>query len=67
MMFSRVIRRTVLCVGLTVAPVYAADAPSGKREGVEVDKPSTVRHLVPAERLEAAAAQQFAALKRDAA
>lgn len=50
--------------GLTTAPSAAADATP---DGVSVGKASAVRKLVPAERLERAAAQQFAQMKQQAA
>ena len=44
-----------------------AAQPAAKPEGVEIGQPSALRHLVPAERLEHAAAQQYGALMRQAA
>jgi predicted Zn-dependent protease len=39
---------------------------SPKHEGVDVSQPSSLRRLVPAQQLESASAQRYAALKRDA-
>ncbi len=63
-----VLRRLLLAAALAfLAPHAAAQQPAPKQEGVEVGSPSAFRHLVPAERLEQAAAQQYAALMRQAA
>ena len=55
----------VLAGGLSAPLALAKSEPSN--DGVEVGKPSVLRNLVPAERLERSAAQQYAAIKRDAA
>jgi len=60
-------RRLALSLALALAAAGAAAQPAAKAEGVEVGKPSALRHLVPADRLERAAAQQYGALLRQAA
>jgi predicted Zn-dependent protease len=60
-------RRLALSVSLALAVAGASAQPAAKGEGVEVGKPSALRHLVPADRLERAAAQQYGALLRQAA
>jgi predicted Zn-dependent protease len=67
----RALRRALAAAALALlAPALAAQPaakPPAQAEGVEVGSPSALRHLVPAERLEQAAAQQYTALKRAAA
>jgi len=63
----RRIRHALLSFALAVLAAGAAAQPAGKAEGVEVAKPSELRRLVPADRLEQAAAQQYTALLRQAA
>jgi predicted Zn-dependent protease len=60
-------RRFLLSLALVLAAAGAAAQPAAKADGVEVGKPSALRHLVPADRLERAAAQQYGALLRQAA
>jgi predicted Zn-dependent protease len=60
-------RRLALSLALALAAAGAAAQPAAKSEGVEIGKPSALRHLVPADRLERAAAQQYGALLRQAA
>jgi len=62
-----VLRRLVLALVLAALAAGAAAQPAVRSEGVEVGKPSALRHLVPADRLERAAAQQYGALMRQAA
>jgi len=58
---TRRIAAWLLLAGLLAGPAGAAD------EGVHVGKPSALRNLVPAEQLERQSAQQYGALKRQAA
>ena len=60
-------RFILLVAALAAFTGGAAAQPVAKPEGVEVGQPSALRHLVPADRLEEAAAQQYGALKRQAA
>ncbi len=60
-------RLILLVAALAAFAGGAAAQPAAKPEGVEVGQPSALRHLVPAERLEQAAAQQYGALMRQAA
>ena len=62
-----VLRRLMLALVLAALAAGAAAQPAVRSEGVEVGKPSALRHLVPADRLERAAAQQYGALMRQAA
>jgi predicted Zn-dependent protease len=61
------LRQALLSLVFAAAAAGAAAQPAAKPEGVEVSKPSALRHLVPAEQLEQAAAQQYTALLRQAA
>ncbi len=63
----RRIRHTLIFLALAVLAAGAAAQSAGKSEGVEVGKPSELRRLVPADRLEQAATQQYTALLRQAA
>jgi predicted Zn-dependent protease len=56
-------------IGALAAAAVSTSAaqPAAKSDGVKVDEPSILRKLVPAEKLEQAAAQQYAQMKRDAA
>ena len=63
----RRIRHALLLLALALLAAGAAAQPAGKAEGVEVGKSSELRRLVPADRLEQAAAQQYTALLRQAA
>ncbi len=63
----RRIRHALLSFALAALAASAVAQPAGKAEGVEVGKPSELRRLVPAERLEQAAGQQYTALLRQAA
>ena len=66
----RRIALVVLAGTLACAAAMAHAQPAQKTDkpdGVDVGKPSALRNLVPADRLERAAAQQYAAIKRDAA
>ena len=60
-------RFILLVAALAAFAGGTAAQPAAKPEGVEVGQPSALRHLVPAERLEHAAAQQYGALMRQAA
>jgi predicted Zn-dependent protease len=62
----RRLRHVLLTLALAVLAAGAAAQAPAKGEGVEVGKPSALRHLVPADRLERAAAQQYTALLRQA-
>jgi len=62
-----VLRRLALSLALAALAAGAAAQQPARSEGVEVGEPSALRHLVPADRLERAAAQQYGALLRQAA
>lgn len=60
----------IACWAFLAGPVPAtaqSNASPAQGEGVVVDKPSKLKNLVPAEKLEKSAAQQFIAMKRQAA
>jgi predicted Zn-dependent protease len=59
----------VLAAGLiaALAALLPAAVPAASEDGVNVGKPSVLRNLVPAEQLERQSAQQYGALKRQAA
>ena len=61
----------VSLMGFLVGPsfAHAQTAPSENESdtGIQVDKPSKLRNLVPAEQLERAADKQFNQMKREAA
>ena len=61
------IRGALLSLTFALVAAGAGAQPAAKPEGVEVSKPSALRNLVPADRLEQAAAQQYTALLRQAA
>jgi predicted Zn-dependent protease len=63
----RRLRQALLSLTLAALAAGAVAQPAAKGEGVEVGKASALRHLVPADRLERAAAQQYSALLRQAA
>jgi len=53
-------------VHLILLAVMAGAAPAARAQGIEVDKPSAMRHLVPARQVERQAEQQYAQLLREA-
>ncbi|MFO1364406.1 MAG: M48 family metallopeptidase [Burkholderiales bacterium] len=61
------LRQFLFALGFALLASGAPAQPAGPPGGVDVGKPSALRHLVPAERLEQAAAQQYTALLRQAA
>jgi predicted Zn-dependent protease len=61
------ITRVLLTLVLALFAAGTAAQPAAKPQGVDVGKPSALRHLVPADRLEQAAAQQYGTLLRQAA
>ena len=54
-------------VGPSFAPAQTAPSENESDTGIQVDKPSKLRNLVPAEQLERAADKQFNQMKREAA
>ncbi|TCS37887.1 peptidase M48-like protein [Paucimonas lemoignei] len=65
--FSRRLAITLALAGMTsaAAPVWAQQ-PQAASDGVQVGKMSSLRNLVPEEQLEAAATQQYVAIKQQA-
>jgi predicted Zn-dependent protease len=63
------LRCSVLAAGLiaVLAALLPAAAAAAPEEGINVGKPSALRNLVPAEQIERQSAQQYGALKRQAA
>ncbi len=69
MMESFVLKRAASVLALLcmfAAPAAQAREPQGAEEGVKVGEMSSLRKLVPAEQLEAAATQQYTAMKQQA-
>jgi predicted Zn-dependent protease len=61
------LRQTLVVLLFAAFATGGIAQPAARSDGVEVGKPSALRHLVPADRLEQAAAQQYGALLRQAA
>ncbi len=65
--YMRMLRQFLVALLAAAFATGVIAQPTAKSDGVEVGKPSALRHLVPADRLEQAAAQQYGALLRQAA